>query len=716
MFGARKKFPEDEEPTIYTQVMAAFKRWQARYKRYKLQIPPQMRNRIILHYGLFKITWDWMIMMLVLYTAVEVPLVSSFVMTQVDKNKSKRPDVKGHTFESIKYLYPSAYPLLITDLCVDVIFMIDIVLNFRSTYVEEGEALVTNPFKIAIHYLKSYFLMDLVAAVPWELLINANDEGNTTLFSLLKTARLLRLFRAARKLDRNYEYMTSLLFLMLMFFMLVAHWMACAWYAIGFSEVEHLSTSWLYKLADESGKPFNFSGDPMLGPSLSARYLTSLYYVMTLCTTVGFGNVSANTNAERIFTICGMLLGAVMYAGIFGNVTAIIHGQYSSNFRYRKESMAINEFIHFFKVKNPLARRLREYSRHTWSQTKGTDMNKVLKKFPEGLQYEIHLHMHLTVLSDSFLFINAESSCLRSISMRMRRNHHLPGHYILYEGDEVDTLHLIKKGKIEILASGVPKGKLVEGDAFGISLRQSDVRSKAVISLRASACVDCHVIKIKELNDVLESYPHIRQHLLGLMDTAVQWPRDEQKAPNNGDISHILQEEIKPNRRRVESDARHFVSQTFKLRPIFGCKKGSDEEYNEGDPLSPYMQREASRKDQFDKTSHIPGFVNITDMSVLQPSVITGDENDEQREQHNGQEENDEPVLSDLPCTDCEGDAHILSHDMTDKFRQMSKDIKRLESKVDTLLNILAKKGGIESIQDNDSLSNAMSSSTTTTV
>jgi hypothetical protein len=66
-----------------------------------------------------------------------------------------------------------------------------------------------------------------------------------------------------------------------------------------------------------------------------------------------------------------------MYAGIFGNVTAIIHGQYSSNFRYRKESMAINEFINFFKVKNPLARRLREYSRHTWSQTKGTDMNKV---------------------------------------------------------------------------------------------------------------------------------------------------------------------------------------------------------------------------------------------------------------------------------------------------------------------------------------------------
>lgn len=68
---------------------------------------------------------------------------------------------------------------------------------------------------------------------------------------------------------------------------------------------------------------------------------------------------------------------AVMHAAIFGNVTAIIHGQYSSNFRYRKESLQINEFVRYFKIKNPLARRLRDYSRHTWSQTKGTDMTKV---------------------------------------------------------------------------------------------------------------------------------------------------------------------------------------------------------------------------------------------------------------------------------------------------------------------------------------------------
>lgn len=71
------------------QIMAAFKRWRSKYKRYKSQIPEQMRNRIILHYGLFKITWDWVILILVLYTAIEVPFVSAFVLDDERTERSQ---------------------------------------------------------------------------------------------------------------------------------------------------------------------------------------------------------------------------------------------------------------------------------------------------------------------------------------------------------------------------------------------------------------------------------------------------------------------------------------------------------------------------------------------------------------------------------------------------------------------------------------------------
>ena len=77
-------------------------------------------------------------------------------------------------FENMRRRYPEAYPLLYTDLIIDFLFMIDILMNFRTTYVKEGEVLITNPFKIALHYFKTYFVVDFVAAIPWDLLASVN--------------------------------------------------------------------------------------------------------------------------------------------------------------------------------------------------------------------------------------------------------------------------------------------------------------------------------------------------------------------------------------------------------------------------------------------------------------------------------------------------------------------------------------------------------------
>lgn len=72
----------------------------------------------------------------------------------------------------------------------------------------------------------------------------------TTLIGLLKTARLLRLVRVVRKLDRYSEYGWAVLILMMAIFALIAHWLACVWYAIGNSERgDDPGIGWLDQLA-----------------------------------------------------------------------------------------------------------------------------------------------------------------------------------------------------------------------------------------------------------------------------------------------------------------------------------------------------------------------------------------------------------------------------------------------------------------------------------
>jgi hypothetical protein len=51
------------------------------------------------------------------------------------------------------------------------------------------------------------------------------------------------------------------------------------------------------------------NGTGLSGPSLRSVYIASLYFTLSSLTSVGFGNVSANTDAEKIFSICTMLIG-----------------------------------------------------------------------------------------------------------------------------------------------------------------------------------------------------------------------------------------------------------------------------------------------------------------------------------------------------------------------------------------------------------------------
>lgn len=60
----------------------------------------------------------------------------------------------------------------------------------------------------------------------------------TTLIGLLKTARLLRLVRVARKIDRYSEYGAAVLVLLMATFALIAHWLACIWYALKTNNTE----------------------------------------------------------------------------------------------------------------------------------------------------------------------------------------------------------------------------------------------------------------------------------------------------------------------------------------------------------------------------------------------------------------------------------------------------------------------------------------------
>ncbi|NXB89883.1 KCNH6 protein, partial [Vidua chalybeata] len=545
---------------------------------YKLQAP-RIHRWTILHYSPFKAVWDWLILLLVIYTAVFTPYSAAFLLNE-EQVEEKRWDCSY-----------SCDPLNIIDLIVDIMFIVDIVINFRTTYVNINDEVVSHPGKIAIHYFKGWFLIDMVAAIPFDLLIfRSGSDETTTLIGLLKTARLLRLVRVARKLDRYSEYGAAVLFLLMCTFALIAHWLACIWYAIGNVErpyMEH-KIGWLDNLGDQIGKRYNDS-DLSSGPSIKDKYVTALYFTFSSLTSVGFGNVSPNTNSEKIFSICVMLIGSLMYASIFGNVSAIIQRLYSGTARYHTQMLRVKEFIRFHQIPNPLRQRLEEYFQHAWSYTNGIDMNAVLKGFPDCLQADICLHLNRTLLQNCKAFRGASKGCLRALAMKFKTTHAPPGDTLVHYGDVLTTLYFISRGSIEILREDIVVAILGKNDIFGepISLYARPGKSNA--DVRALTYCDLHKIQREDLLEVLDMYPAFSDNFWSNLEITFNL-RDADSVPRSP-----LSEEYDCTYRRARR-RKHSPCQPSKPDPDTGISDAEQyhtysELTNPQDPLS---------KDQWD--------------------------------------------------------------------------------------------------------------------
>ncbi|XP_076327566.1 voltage-gated inwardly rectifying potassium channel KCNH6-like isoform X3 [Tachypleus tridentatus] len=486
---------------------------------HKLQ-KPRVNKWTILHYSPFKAFWDWIILLLVIYTAIFTPYVAAFLLNE---DRTKRNKKYGDD------------PIVIIDLLVDVMFIIDILINFRTTYINSNEEVVSHPGRIAVHYLRGWFIIDIVAAIPFDLLLFGSEtDETTTLIGLLKTARLLRLVRVARKIDRYSEYGAAVLLLLMATFALIAHWLACIWYAIGNAERPLLNPKigWLDHLANATHQFYNNSNG---GPSIKAKYVTALYFTFSSLTSVGFGNVSPNTNMEKIFSILVMLIGSLMYASIFGNVSAIIQRLYSGTARYHTQLLRVKEFIRFHQIPNPLRQRLEEYFQHAWTYTNGIDMNMVLKGFPECLQADICLHLNRQLLENTTPFKDASPGCLRALSMKFKTTHAPPGDTLVHRGDVLTALYFIARGTIEILKDDIVMAILSKGDVFGENPCLYQTVGKSSCNVRALTYCDLHKVLREDILDVLELYPEFHDSFNRNMEITFNL-RDEDQAAVDPEI------------------------------------------------------------------------------------------------------------------------------------------------------------------------------------
>jgi len=225
------------------------------------------------------------------------------------------------------------------DAVIDVYFIFDIIIQFRTAYWTRAGTLQVDTKKIRQNYFTGWFLIDFICVLPLGYVgyfVDAEgEEGTGTNFRALKSLRLLRMGKMMRlakvyKMLQKYDSIAELkplisIFGLVFLVALASHLLACFWFLIGINDQQMILQ------ADPAEVPTQTvlqgwvnqkaSDDPWWGvlgqnATLRTRYVTSMY---------GIFNALENgfTDDEKLFAICAeLIVGSVIYGGLAAVLSA----------------------------------------------------------------------------------------------------------------------------------------------------------------------------------------------------------------------------------------------------------------------------------------------------------------------------------------------------------------------------------------------------------
>ncbi|KAB2042861.1 hypothetical protein ES319_D02G246900v1 [Gossypium barbadense] len=356
--------------------------------------------------------------------------------------------------------------LYMADNIVDLFFAIDIVLTFFVAYIDtRTQLLVRESKKIAIRYLSTWFLIDVISTIPFEALGylftgNSRVGISYSLLGLLRFCRLRRVKQLFTRLEKDIRFSYF--------------WIRCARLLAVTLLAIHCAGCLYYLLADrypQQGRTWLGSVHPNFREtSLWIRYISAMYWSITTMTTVGYGDLHAVNTMEMIFIIFYMLFNLGLTAYIIGNMTNLVCEGTRRTMEFRNSIEAASQFV----SRNRLPPRLKEQIlAYMCLRFKAESLNQqqLIEQLPKSIYTGICQHLFLPTVEKVYLFNGISREVLQHLVAKMKAEYLPPREDVIMQNEAPDDVYIIVSGEVEIINCDMERemvvGTLQSGDMFG---------------------------------------------------------------------------------------------------------------------------------------------------------------------------------------------------------------------------------------------------------
>lgn len=338
-----------------------------------------------------KLKWDLLVGLFIIYSVIIIPYRIGFGVDTTE------------------------LPAIIFDIFVDICFLLDMVLMFRTAFTDAVGVVDTCPAHIRSRYLRGWFWIDLFSTFPFDRVVEAflssGDSSKARAVKLIRVVRLARLLKLVRMLKmgpimKHFDEVVGNSPLLVKFsklavsLVLLGHLIGCFWYFVAMSSDSTIDSCEAGQLLCDPSVPATtwYEAAGITPEMRDSQYCTAFYWAFTTMTTVGYGDITPMSDNERLYAITMMIAGATVFGYISGSIAALasqenggealIHRRVSTYLDYCEEQTVCARtadavklhYNYFFEEKSPFAEA------------------EILDELPNSLRKAAILHMHQDVI------------------------------------------------------------------------------------------------------------------------------------------------------------------------------------------------------------------------------------------------------------------------------------------------------------------------------
>jgi len=355
------------------------------------------------------------------------------------------------------------------DYLIDVFFFLDICVNFTTAYGDEqSDGLTVSRPRIAAHYLKGWFLVDFASTVPIDTIVEqvAGGGDNFRSIKLVRVLRLVKLLKLVRllklsKFMSEYEDLLDInpayfgLAKMLTGFIFVSHLLACIWHFLAIMQLEDgvkfdpcgsddQPPNWIEAYAQGQ----DYGGCENLA-SIQSRYIAALYWTVATMTAVGYGDVYAITDTERVYSMIVQIFGAMFFGFIIGDIGTLLKDTDVKQSRGKERLDRVKDYMRSRNLPKILQRKIKAFLVYSNEKSSGFDEEEILEDMSSNLRTEVLGELHSDVINNMELFKGMAKKDATMIVAKLVPMFQLPGDMIVKKTSIAKELFFLRSGVVE---------------------------------------------------------------------------------------------------------------------------------------------------------------------------------------------------------------------------------------------------------------------------